>query len=61
MLRPGTFLTGVARLLTFAKRRATDLKANSRVFFPKTARSWVNEANLQTLRISRVSVGRGGP
>ena len=36
--------------MNFAKRRTTDLKGNSRVFFPKKAMSWEVESNLQTLR-----------
>ena len=38
------------KAVNFAKRRATDLKGNSRVFFPRKARSIEVESNLQTLR-----------
>ena len=38
------------RSVNYAKRRATDLKGNSRVFFPRQARSLETESNLQTLR-----------
>ena len=35
----------------FSKRRATDLKGNSRVYFPKKARSLEDEARLEALRV----------
>ena len=38
------------KTLNFGRRRATDLKGNSRVFFPKKARSVKEETSLQTLR-----------
>ena len=34
--------------VNYARRRATDLKGNSRVFFPRKARSLEVESNLQT-------------
>ena len=38
------------KTVNYARRRATDLKGNSRVYFPRTARSLETESNLQTLR-----------
>ena len=35
----------------FAKRKATDMKGNSRVFFPRKARSLEEESSLETLRV----------
>ena len=38
------------RSMNFSKRRATDLKGNARVYFPRKARSLEVESSLQTLR-----------
>ena len=38
------------KTINFARRRATDLKGNSRVYFPRKARSVEVESNFQTLR-----------
>ena len=37
--------------LNMARRRVTDLKGNSRVYFPRKARSLEEEASLETLRV----------
>ena len=37
--------------LNMARRRVTDLKGNSRVYFPRKARSLEEEAALETLRV----------
>ena len=39
------------RTFNFAKRRASDMKGNSRVFFPRRARSVEEEAQFETLRL----------
>ena len=39
------------KIFNFSKRRATDLKGNSRVFFPRQARSLEDEARLETMRM----------
>ena len=39
-----------SKTVNYARRRATDLKGNSRVYFPRKARSSETESNLQTLR-----------
>ena len=41
----------VGRSINFAKRRVTDIKGNSRVIFPRKARSFDEESSLQTLRL----------
>ena len=38
------------KTVNYARRRATDLKGNSRVYFPRRARTLEVESNLQTLR-----------
>ena len=46
----------VKKEFNFAKRRATDLKGNSRVFFPSKARSLEDEAKLETMRLELKTV-----
>ena len=49
---------GGAKSLNFAKRRVTDVKRNSRVVFPKKARSLEEEAAMQTLRMELLTLFR---
>ena len=47
------------RTLSYSRRRATDVKGNSRVIFPSKARSLEEESALQTLRLELSTVFRG--
>ena len=49
-------MTKIKKTFNYAKRRATDLKGNSRVFFPREARSLDDEAKLETLRMELKTV-----
>ena len=40
-----------SKTFNFSKRRATDMKCNSRVYFPRKARSLEEESKLETLRV----------
>ena len=42
----------------FSKRRATDMKGNARVTFPKGSKNFDVEANIQTFRTEAMSVFR---
>ena len=47
-----------SKTLNLAKRRATGVKRNSRVIFPKKARSMEEEAAMQTLRMELLTLFR---
>ena len=46
----------VRNTFNFAKRRATDLKNNSRVYFPRKAKSIEVESVFQTIRVELMAI-----